>query len=191
MRGKYVLRIAATAAIATIVMAVAKIIIDGTSLDVTVRSTSAPRVLDGGQVVVVLLITESCSAARRDDFKRSLRTGLEMVRKNAQMRGYTTSLIGVALSANSSATRRFIAELAPFDQLIVGSGWLNSGAVNYVWRDFEGSPTVPQLVLLYRRVEVSQNEIAVSPDSLLFRLAGADDIMRWTNAGAPIDLQLN
>jgi len=47
---------------------------------------------------------------------------------------------------------------------------------------------VPQLVLLRRRVTVTSDGIAVSADSLLFRLSGAEDIIRWGKAGSPLDL---
>lgn len=96
--------------------------------------------------------------------------------------------IGVLVGPNTARTRRFIAGFGDFDEVIVGRGFLNSAVMQYVWRDIEGPADIPQLILISRNVEVARNAIRVSPDSLLFRLGGSADIIRWGKAGAPLTL---
>ena len=102
--------------------------------------------------------------------------------------GLRSSFIGVALAGNTEGSRRFITEFGPFDEIVVGRGWLNSAVVTYVWRDPDGSAGVPQLILVRRTVTVNERGINVSPDSLLFRLTGARAITSWAQSGAPLNL---
>lgn len=142
------------------------------------------------QLVAVLLITPDCEAAHTRDFKTVLWFGLDSLRNLARRRGYRPSLVAAALSANSESVRSFILNLGPFDEIVIGRGWLNTAALQYVWRDVPGISAVPQLVIVRRDVSVSpEGAVAVSSDSVVMRLTGAEAIMRWSRAGAPLDLE--
>lgn len=142
----------------------------------------------GDEIVAVFLVTRNCPAAQSGEFRSALSEALSSVREAARVKGVRSHFVGVMLSPNTAANRKFIVELAAFDEIHVGPGWLGFGAITYFWRDLPGLASVPQLVLLRRRIEVGAEGISVSPDSILFRLDDADAISRWAQAGAPIEL---
>lgn len=178
------------------IVAFASLLIAGTMLTSHARSLAVSKSTSdlartsrsGDELVAVLLITPTCGAAQSESFKESLRQALAGFRTVARVHGYQPYVVGVALSSNSERTLEFISSLAVFDEVVVGRGWLSSGAVSYIWRDIPGVASVPQLLLLHRRVEVSADGWFISPDSLLLRLTGAGDIAQWAAAGSPLDL---
>lgn len=151
-----------------------------------VSKVARPR--SGDQLVAIFLITKTCPAAKREDLRQAFNAGLLALRDSTKAHGLVAHSIGVALTANNEDTRRFISEYAPFDEISVGNGWLNSAAIAYVWRDLQGVGAVPQLILVLRHVRVNPQEMAISPDSVLLRLSGADNILRWAKSRAPFRL---
>lgn len=188
VHAKGLFRWGALAALASLLIATVTLIVEGTLPSRSAPAPYVPRSRSGDEIVAVFLITETCPAARREDFKISLRTALEALRETASVRGYRTVFVGVAIGGNTRSAQRFISEFAHFDEVMIGRGWLGFGATSYVWRDIPGAAAVPQLVVLRRRIEISSDGISISPDSLLLRLTDADDIIRWSSAGAPLDL---
>ncbi len=148
--------------------------------------TRAP--VSGTELVAVFLINESCFAAGSTEFRNAIRIGLKAFEDSGEARGVQTSLMGVALAPNTVKARRFIANFGQFDEIVVGRGWLNSGAIRFFWRDFPGVAGVPQLIVFRRTVIVRDSIIDISPDSVLFRLSGAQAIINWSRAGSPIEL---
>ena len=59
---------------------------------------------------------------------------------------------------------------------------MNSNAVAYVWRSRNRAAEVPQWVVLERDVAVNPEAIAVTPDSLVAVVAGANRMRAWIRA---------
>ena len=81
-----------------------------------------------------------------------------------------------------------------FDEISVGRGWVNEHVKRLVWQDTTRSASVPQIVLLSRMLaaELKPNmAIKVSGDSLVGRLVGYADIVRWVERGARSDDLVN
>ena len=81
---------------------------------------------------------------------------------------------------------RGIHDFGAWDEVQAGRNWLASGALNYVWRDPAGVPTVPQVVLLEREVGISGDRISASEDVPVLRLVGSDEITEWVTSGMPM-----
>ena len=158
------------------------------SADPNVHGKSEPPLRSGSELVAVLFITPSCAAANDETFKANFRQAFTLLRQHAARHGFTSVVIGVSLSANTAESRRFLVGLAPFDEISIGYGWLNSGAIDLVWRDHPGISVIPQLVILQRKIDVRQSAVLVSQDSLLLRIGGVEDINRWVLAKAPLNL---
>jgi hypothetical protein len=78
-----------------------------------------------------------------------------------------------------------------FDEIAAGYGWMNSAALKYLWQDFPGEASTPQLLLLYRQSRIpGQNEadrgFEIEAESLIQRVVGANEIRRWLAEGVPI-----
>jgi len=90
------------------------------------------------------------------------------------------SFVGIATDWSLTEGLRFLTQYGPFDQVIVGSNWLNLGAIEYIWRELPGRPALPQVVVVERDLRVGQTIINVSPDKLLARRIGVDELISWS-----------
>jgi hypothetical protein len=142
--------------------------------------------VDGTEIVAVFLVTEDCPAGSTPGFDEELKRAIASLRSETRSTGRRFIYVGAGLSANTRRTREFMARFGPYDELVVGRGWLNSAAVYYMWRDIPGQARVPQLVILQRSIEVLPEGTRVSPDSVLLRLSGVEAIRAWAAAGTPI-----
>ena len=80
-------------------------------------------------------------------------------------------------------------EFGPFNEILVGRGWLNTGAVRYIWEDIRGAAAIPQVVVTTRGV-VSDRVIEVGGEELVVRKAGARQIADWSSLAFPDPLNL-
>lgn len=76
--------------------------------------------------------------------------------------------------------------ISDFDELIVGHGWLNVGAIHYLWDDLPSEAATPNLAITRRRIEFDENTGRLLPanEELLIRLIGLGEIRRWAANGA-------
>jgi hypothetical protein len=78
----------------------------------------------------------------------------------------------------------YLDTVATFDEVSAGQNWLNSEAVQFLWRDHLGEPATPQLVLVERDVEVDKTKIRIGADKIALRLVGAGEIAKWLEDGS-------
>ncbi|CAN5329386.1 hypothetical protein BH23GEM2_BH23GEM2_19320 [soil metagenome] len=141
---------------------------------------------EGTEIVAVFLATEDCLAASTPGFDEELKGAITRLRNETRSTDRRFVYVGGALSNNTRRAREFMARFGPYDELVVGRGWLNSTAVYYMWRDIPGGSRLPQIVILQRSVEVLPEGIRISPDSVLLRVSGVEAIRAWAAAGSPI-----
>jgi hypothetical protein len=94
--------------------------------------------------------------------------------------------LGVALDWSIRDGLEFLGEFGPFDEVMVGRSWLNSGGVRYMWRDIPGEPVCPSIIGTTRQVDVTQTAITVSEEELLLRKVGLTEIEQWGDLGFPL-----
>jgi hypothetical protein len=148
---------------------------------------TTPPVRSGRELVLVFIGSTVCAPSRQPGFNKVVREVAEQLRIKAYAQGRRFELVGVALSGSTAEGVQFLSDFGPFDELIAGRGWLNSGATDFVWRDLPGTSAVPQLLVLNRNIDVSRRGIRISPDSLVIRVTGVERIRSWSAAGAPLD----
>ena len=74
-----------------------------------------------------------------------------------------------------------------FDEVIVGRNWLNTAAVSYMWRDYPGDRSIPQVVLLANWVvPIGPTELHNGTPVELARIVGASDLKNWIKRGYPV-----
>lgn len=147
----------------------------------------SPPISSGRELVMVFLGSTSCAPSKQPGFNLVVRKIGEQLRARAYARGRRFERVGVALSGSPKEGEEFLSDFGPFEETITGRGWLNSGAISFVWREIPGTSAVPQLIVLDRSISVSPRGIEVSPDSLIIRVTGVDRIRSWSAAGTPID----
>jgi hypothetical protein len=152
------------------------------------RVTSAmPQPHTGREIVMVFIGSTDCAPSRQPGFNKVVQQVAHNLHQTAGSRGMAFSRIGVALSGTPAEGMKFLSDFGTFEETVTGRGWMNSGAISFVWRDLPGSSAVPQLLVLQRRIAVSPRGIRVSPDSVILRLTGVSEIRSWTAAGSPLD----
>ncbi|MGD2218386.1 MAG: hypothetical protein PVJ64_16640 [Gemmatimonadales bacterium] len=138
------------------------------------------------QIRMILIGSSACGAQRNEDLREAIEAAKRDLAERFTGEGKQFASTGVALDWRIEDGLEFLGAFGEFDEVIVGGNWLNAGAVRYIWRDFPGASTVPQVVVLKRSVTVSSSTISVGEEELLARLAGTEQVMKWVDLGAPI-----
>lgn len=141
--------------------------------------TAAPPPTNGPQRLLVLIVAAGCAASSRRDFAEqvaAVRKGIEQAAISGRWQLVT---LGVALDHGVGDGLVMLRRFGRFDQVMVGSGWLNEGGVRYIWRDFAGEPVLPQMLLIEREVTVGDGRLRFGSDRLVARAVGAAEVARW------------
>lgn len=146
-----------------------------------------PAVAEFGRPETILVFVGSSSCVNSTDPRlseavRRLRTRL---REQAEEQGRTFSSIGVSLDWRVSVGTKYLESLGPFDEVLIGRSWLNSGALKYIWGDQLGGPAaVPQLLVVERFLDQpASNVIHVASERVLYRMSGVTDIVALSGNG--------
>lgn len=150
------------------------------SLDLTARQ----GLRTGDEIIVVFIGASFCGGTKRPGLKETVREMNRLLTERAHAVGYGSVTIGVALDWSIEEGLSFLREFGPFDEIAVGRNWLNVDAIRYIWKDLPGSPTLPQVVVVHRHVDVGAVAVDVGVERLLVRKLGADRIEQWVSAGA-------
>jgi len=138
------------------------------------------------ELVAVVVSSRWCAPCNRPEYKTAIRKMKVLVARQAAAKSESFAAIGLGLDWNTDTAWRYFASLGQFDELVLGRNWRNTGVITYVWRDSATTPGIPQVIILRRHVTESQTRLAVSPDSVLTRIAGAKQIVDWVARGAPV-----
>lgn len=148
--------------------------------EVIAEPTLTP-IRDGTELVFVLMVSSTCSGISAPGFDEALTVVRSYLEEEAKDTGRTLVKIGIAtdwiLEDGIAVLNRF----GPFDEIMVGRGWMNSGAVEYLWDDFPGRASVPQIVVLERDVTTGKF-IQVLGTKVLYRKSSAGQIIEWARS---------
>lgn len=133
----------------------------------------------GRERLIVVIASSSCAAARAPGFADTVRAVIHAATNAARDSGFAIATLGVATDPTPRVGLRFLESLGPFDEIALGRSWLNSSAIRLMWRDHGGPPTVPQIVLLDRVVDVDSSTIRIGTDSVVGRLIDMDAMRRY------------
>ncbi|HEX2206962.1 MAG TPA: hypothetical protein VHG93_04720, partial [Longimicrobium sp.] len=92
------------------------------------------------------------------------------VRDQARAQGRQFRAVAVSLDWSTREAFAFLEGFGEFDEISVGSSWLNDGALRYIWRDFPAEPEVPQLVVMEREIE-TEPAVRVRSERLVKRVS--------------------
>lgn len=135
------------------------------------------------QLVVIGSLT--CHGADSPEFQTAVRKLQARARAEAEVTSVAVTVVGVGLDWAPSDGLKFFKRFGPFDMLLIGGNWLNEGAVKYIWRDLPGEPSVPQVLLVKRRIEVG-GRMVVDSETVVWRLIGSDVVEQRANDSTPL-----
>lgn len=139
----------------------------------------------GKEIMLVLVGAAFCGAQREPGFPQAVEDAKLRVREQATSRGAQFRAVAVSLDWKTDEALAFLEGFGAFDELTVGSNWLNDGARRYIWRDLPGPPNVPQLLVVERDVE-TEPQVQVRNERVIKRISGALPVIAWVRDGARI-----
>jgi cell division septation protein DedD len=139
----------------------------------------------GREIVLVLVGAAFCGAQREPGFPQAVEDAKLRVRDQAAARGAQFRAVAVSLDWKTDEALSFLEGFGAFDELTVGSNWLNDGARRYIWRDLPGPAAVPQLLVVERDVE-TEPQVQVRNERVIKRISGALPVIAWVKDGARI-----
>jgi hypothetical protein len=139
----------------------------------------------GDEIVLVFIGASFCGAQRKPGFPAVVEQAKVALAGQARTRQVQFRAHAVSLDWKPAEAMAFLEHFGAFDEISIGSNWLNDGAVRYIWRDLPSEPAVPQIIVLQRHVETG-GAVSVRDERVLRRLLGTDQITRWVAEGAQI-----
>ena len=157
------------------------------ALFISLQALSAPRLerlmlpSDSDETVAVFIVSSGCQACKIEPAASAVRTWLAHL--NARSR--RPRLVGVAIDDDARAGLRLLEDFGDFDELSAGSGYLNSMAFQYLWRDTIPFAAVPQLVVFSRQNHIAKDPFRVTYESgQMQRVVGLAAIAGWLKSEA-------
>jgi hypothetical protein len=144
------------------------------------------RMGTGEELVLVLVGASFCLAHRQEGFPQAVEDAKVAVQRQAKAAGAQFRTIGVSLDWSPDEALAFLAAFGEFDEMSVGSNWVNDSAFRYVWNDANGDPVVPQLLVIRRRLDVQPRTIRITDERVVRVVRGAEEILAWVRSGAPV-----
>jgi hypothetical protein len=137
----------------------------------------------GREIVLVLVGAAFCGAQREPGFPQAVEDAKLRVRDQAKARAAQFRAVAVSLDWKTDEAMSFLDGFGAFDEVTVGSNWLNEGAQRYIWRDLPGPAAVPQVLVIEREIEI-EPRVQVRSERVVKRLVGAPTVIEWVRAGA-------
>lgn len=132
----------------------------------------------GTEVVAVLVVQSTCSYCNDPALAPAFRVVAEAYRDSAAHAGKGFATAGVSLDPEARTGVEFIAALGEFAEISAGRGWLNTGSLEYIVRNFRGALAAPQLLIIERDLVIERTDMRVSSDRLVARYVGLTEIVQ-------------
>jgi hypothetical protein len=126
---------------------------------------------------MIFVGSSTCGASRYPGLPATLRNIRQLLAEQARRQGKAFVSVGLSVDQDPWIGSEFLKPYGPFDEILSGRGWLNTGAIAFVVRDFPAQRAIPQLILLERDVEVEDSSISTVADRLTGRRIGVREIV--------------
>lgn len=146
------------------------------------------------EVTLVLLTKSTCPWSSKQVVVDAVRLVKDSLSSRLSRRGIVFTTLGVSMDFETDDGIRHLRRFGAFDEVAVGRGWLNSVARPYFTGSAAGPAATPQLLVLHRRMAPPLLEdggliIETTPDEILGRYVGVQEILRWIRNDIPVPLQ--
>jgi len=139
----------------------------------------------GREIVAIYIGSSSCGPCLLPEVKAAVRKMKVLVADQAKAQGALFSAVVAANDWEVAKATSFVEPLGEFDQLVLGGNWTNLAIERYVWRDPEGVPAMPQILVVERTVTPG-GRLSFSEPKVLRRVMGGKEIPAWVEKGALI-----
>lgn len=138
----------------------------------------------GTEMLAVFVASSTCGASEYPGLREALNEIRDLLAADAVRDGKQFISVGVALDQDPWLGIDFLKRFGPFDEILSGGSWVNTGALAFIVRDFPTRRTIPQLILIERDIEIEGISISFSTvtDRLVGRKIGAGAIVSFAQA---------
>ena len=133
----------------------------------------------GPDLLAIYIGNADCGGSKLPGFREVEQQTMSELRQLAIADHERFVRVGVSIDQSPDVGRSYLRPFGPFDELALGDGFLNIGAVSYLWRDNPGEVALPQIVVIRRDVQLTDAGVIVGRDSVLGRLIGIDGMQDW------------
>jgi hypothetical protein len=139
----------------------------------------------GREIVAVFISMSTCIANYQPEFKPAVRQMMRRLGVQRDSLHLPISIMGVSTDWETRVGIAYLQDLGEFDEMSVGRNWFNGQVMHWVWTQPDGVPVVPQVILVEHTISGTRR-VEVSPDRILARFVGGDQIQEWVARGAPV-----
>jgi hypothetical protein len=132
----------------------------------------------GPELLAIFVASSGCGASKYPGLHEALTALRERLRLDAKRADRRFVSVGVAIDQDPASGVNFLRGFGPFDEILSGGGWLNTGSIVFLIRDVPGRLAIPQLVVIERNVALdSAVGISSVTDHLIGRTIGGAGIV--------------
>ncbi len=136
-------------------------------------------------IELVYIGASYCGPCKTPEMKEAIKQARAILSKWASSQGATFGATAVVMDERLEAGLEYLREFEPFDEVIIGRGFRNTGMANYVGRYPDGIAGVPQVVLVLQRWRKGKTQIRLVKEEILTKVIGTG-ILQWVQGGAKI-----
>lgn len=118
------------------------------------------------------------TSAATGQYEDAVKGGRAAMRQAASAAGVHYSTVGVSDHWSVEAGMELLNRFGPFDEVVVGRNWLNSGVKRYI-TDIQGEDAVPQVVVILQRIGTHTKPLTYSTPRILLRAVGYGAVLEW------------
>jgi hypothetical protein len=134
------------------------------------------------EIHLVWIVSSGCRYCADPDLPELLRSAIGAVGRASVERDSPLRTIGIGVDEDPSTGLQALSRFGEFNEIVIGGGWMNLGAREFIWVTHQGVAAVPQLVVLNSQAEMLGARLSFNSD-VLMRLVGQDDLKRWERQG--------
>lgn len=143
------------------------------------------------EIALIYIGCSTCGFANVKGLPLAFDKVKQALKKQATSYGYGFKIIGISRDHVITEGLVHLTKYGPFDEIMTGNSWSNTGLIKYMYNQIPGKASTPQILVTRRsflNINNQQRAIyrGIESESLLVRKIGVQEIIKWAEAGSPI-----
>ncbi len=153
------------------------------------RYVPQARQRPGDEIVLVYIGSSGCTWSNAPQLPGLVRGLKQDLLDRARTEGRIFAALGIARDIVVADGIAHLEEFGPFDEVMAGRSWANTGIQKYFYGDLPGGfGATPQIMVVSRTLFYENGHISIKNEQVLARAVGLAEITEWTSKGAPLQV---
>lgn len=136
------------------------------------------------EIVLIYMGCSTCGAANIDSLQEAFLNIKKVLNEQSAIYEYDLHTIGISKGFDYKNELEHLAKYGPFDEILVGNNWSNTGLLRYVFNQIKGPPDIPQIIITKRKYRAISSATAttyraIENEILLERKLGYQEIITF------------